>query len=170
MQSLHLKSNILGVNYHTLQSGLITTIMRSSMKIFVTCKPRLSGSTAILPSQRKHSTPTILTFNNRFLRKTATAIILTEMLVIISKPAHATWKPLVRHHVQQPNNTEWADLLFKVLNKTNSWVMKKSKVFKMGNNVMSSYYYYCDRLSCFQLWCVITEDKCSLWCSFTILT
>lgn len=45
-----------------------TTIIRL-VKMLVTCKPWLSGFTAILPSQRKHSTPTIVTFSNRFLRK-----------------------------------------------------------------------------------------------------
>lgn len=39
------------------------------VKMPVTCRPRVSGSTAILPSQRKHSTPTTLTFSSRFLRK-----------------------------------------------------------------------------------------------------
>lgn len=40
--------------------------------MLATFKPWLSGSAAILLSQRKHSTPIMLTFNSRFLkRKTA---------------------------------------------------------------------------------------------------
>lgn len=37
--------------------------------MLATFKPWLSGSTAILLSQRKHSTPIMLTFNSRFLKR-----------------------------------------------------------------------------------------------------
>lgn len=61
----HSQTCILANN--TIQCRATTIITR--MRMFVTCKPRLSGSTAILSSQWKHSTTTRLTFSNRFLRK-----------------------------------------------------------------------------------------------------